>query len=320
MGCKTLALTFIVLICVGFAGMYYYLSDMVQIMLLRVAASCVKDALPAIEQILINHGLNQSSVRIAAHSQASDINIVRDADLFCLPASNNKLLTTSALLSLLQPTQQIVTPVVFSSTPTAIMCVGGGFDPSMTDAALDAWAPQVRSSLNRIDTLYFDPGIPEWDTDALAGFDDTWEYDDIESDDGACRAVHHQSQRGAADQRRFETWYARRCVVRQRVMPAARGCVQRLHCRGVGWFMVYIIELVTLGGGGWWLLTVALVVLRMRVVLIVCLFCACVSVRWCRQYPPGCVCARRQRNRRDGPDDGELGPRYTDGAYMHSPN
>jgi D-alanyl-D-alanine carboxypeptidase/D-alanyl-D-alanine-endopeptidase (penicillin-binding protein 4) len=129
--------------------------------------------------------MTQSRVSVQALSLDTGAVIYsRFADQYCLPASNNKLLTASTVLLTVPFNSTFITPALAAITGGSFdeLCLRGSFDPTMTDDTLDAWAQAVAKRTSLVSKLVLDIGT---DASAAAGIDDTWEYGDIEDDDGA---------------------------------------------------------------------------------------------------------------------------------------
>lgn len=150
------------------------------------SAVCVSQLSSRVESIISSFGLSRARFAIlASSSSANSVLLQRDQKSFSTPASNNKLLTTSTLLSQFQVNQSIVTLARSSGGSTGSLeelCMQGAWDPTITDEILSSWATAVRVHYTNIDNLVLYTGS---DPESVVGFDDTWEYGDVEDDDGA---------------------------------------------------------------------------------------------------------------------------------------
>ncbi|MDB9525377.1 D-alanyl-D-alanine carboxypeptidase/D-alanyl-D-alanine-endopeptidase [Oscillatoria sp. CS-180] len=146
-------------------------------------AMCVADLPEAIEAITARPELSRARVGIQVETVAGERVYERDSDLFFVPASTLKLLTTAAVLTEWGPDYTLRTPVYgqIGADGTAILQVIGQGDPSFDQSTLDDLADQiVQRNVQEIDALYGDDS-------AFVGTstNPNWEWEDVQAGYGA---------------------------------------------------------------------------------------------------------------------------------------
>jgi len=114
-----------------------------------------------------------------ANLESDEVLYGRDRDLFFIPASTVKLMTTAAALEELGPDYRIRTSI-YSDDNETVYIVGRG-DPSLTDIQLQELAKQLRDrGISQIETLVAEDGY-------FPGFivNQNWEWEDVQAGYGA---------------------------------------------------------------------------------------------------------------------------------------
>eukprot|EP01095_Lingulamoeba_sp_RSL-Kostka_P013306 TRINITY_DN5485_c0_g1_i1.p1 TRINITY_DN5485_c0_g1~~TRINITY_DN5485_c0_g1_i1.p1 ORF type:complete len:508 (-),score=137.20 TRINITY_DN5485_c0_g1_i1:100-1623(-) len=106
----------------------------------------------------------------------------RNAEQYMVPASNNKVLTTSAAMLFFGPDYQFDTPIYGTqkdnNNNVKEVCFVGRGDSSLTSKDLNTIATSLKSNgIDSIDSIYYDNSY-------FPTFPDSWEYEDIVSDYG----------------------------------------------------------------------------------------------------------------------------------------
>ena len=114
--------------------------------------------------------------------QWQNLYTLRHAD-FHTPASNNKVLTTAAIMSVYEPNHRMKTPVflVHPDNKAATLCIRGVGDPSMTFSSLSRTA----NTLNRNFGITHLEQVLVDDSAYLPSFPDGWPWGDLAFDYGA---------------------------------------------------------------------------------------------------------------------------------------
>eukprot|EP00698_Gefionella_okellyi_P004285 TRINITY_DN13974_c0_g1_i1.p1 TRINITY_DN13974_c0_g1~~TRINITY_DN13974_c0_g1_i1.p1 ORF type:complete len:524 (+),score=118.39 TRINITY_DN13974_c0_g1_i1:146-1717(+) len=150
-----------------------------------VHATCIRDLHNTVEAILAANNLTSAVVGVHAKSAASGQDLFSfNSHLYCTPASNNKLFTTSSAFLNYPANYSITTPIYAPAAGSAIpLCITGAYDPTISNSELASLAAAISAAgVKSITTLTLDDAKDRFPN---PGIDSSWELEDIESDDGA---------------------------------------------------------------------------------------------------------------------------------------
>ena len=155
---------------------------LVALSLTRSVASAPMDFRARIDAVLTQPGLDHAVVGVLVKSLTDGRTLYeRNADLALIPASNQKLLTSAAALSLLGPEYRFQTFLFSGGTVDASgvlngdLVLRGGGDPSLTLTGLAALADSVKTAGIRSVTGRILADDTRFDTRRLG---DSWSWDD----------------------------------------------------------------------------------------------------------------------------------------------
>lgn len=140
-------------------------------------SSCLSDVSSRVDSILGD--LTGTHVSWGVHIVSEQLGelVDRSANRTFVPASNNKLLATSAALTVLGPQHRIETTAMVSD---GSLCITPAGDPSLDDGALALLAAKVRHALPTASNLTLKLAISPW-----SPIPDTWEFGDLSEYYGA---------------------------------------------------------------------------------------------------------------------------------------
>lgn len=150
---------------------------------LPAMALCPAELPAALDAIATRPALTGARLGIQAETLTGETVVSREGDLFFVPASTLKLLTTAAVLTELGPNATLQTVIqghTNADGSTTLQAIGGG-DPSFDQSSLDALVAQLGSqAVQRVDVLYGDDS-------AFSGeaANPNWEWEDVQAGYGA---------------------------------------------------------------------------------------------------------------------------------------